>query len=307
MGVAAFVNMRWRERHHNDNRVLFFFDGMRVRESLRGNGVGTLTLSAAMHAISSTYRMSNNHKTRIALLSVTNPHNKAMREVFHKLRWTSHEVMHVWPTPDIVLDAKRRNMRLMEVFDESNSITAPLREFSKQWTAVFTEGQILTAMKLLQQQGASYQRPLYYDVESAECASTFLKHKLALAERRSVWRLQIDGQLRGLIFVREIVVEQSEPCKHSLLSACVVDAQAAESCIVFATEHLALDVFNVVYDTPIRSHHISQSKLLSRVPSEPFVIYRHDGSQCDKVGVNMECTAVEPQTQRARLIRNDQP
>lgn len=277
--VGAFLNVRRRKCPESENST-FFFDGMRVRESMRGKKLGTLTLATAMHAVRSNVHAQHVRNEQIAFLAVTNPQNKAMRKVFHNLKWTSHEIMHVWPTADVVIDAKRRNMRLVDTIDVTKSITTEMAELSKKWTKIFKADEILTGMKLLHEKGASFQQPLYYDVQSAESASTFLDDTLALVEHRSVWRLQVENRLRGVMFVRANIVEDCELCKHSLISACVIDVPAAESCIVHASEHLKLDYFHVVYDAPIRSHDISQSKVLSCAPSEPFVIYRHDGTDC---------------------------
>ncbi|CAN8071390.1 unnamed protein product [Agarophyton chilense] len=278
MGVAAFVNLRLREQnpHGQPRNVLVLVDSLRVREDLRGCGLATATMSAIEHVVQSTFQPRHTHVRTACFLSVTNPANTAMRNVFHKLKWCSHQTMYVWPIIDVVQDAQMRDTSLFNALNLSQFITDQVRTLSQQWTSIQNAEQILNIMKLLHKRGASNYRPLYYDTESAECASQFLKHHLAAKEERSVWCLDVHGQVQGLLFVRAKILDPSEPCRCSLFSACVTNMQAAESCVVLATERLCINYFHFVFDAPISSHRISESRMLSCAAGDSFVIYRRE-------------------------------
>ncbi|PXF40568.1 hypothetical protein BWQ96_09723 [Gracilariopsis chorda] len=273
--VAAFVNLRLRKHHENGNGVLISCDCLRVREDLHAKGVGFAISKAVMRVVNATFWHHQAERRKVSLLAVTDINNTAMGHIARKLGWSSHEVMHLWPTPAMVWDAKHRNIPLLDALHMSQFITAEASALFKQWVKI-TSDEILSTMQILRQRGASYQRPLYFDVESAECAGAFLNHDLATEELRSVWRLDRDGEVRGLLFVRARIIEKTQPCKHSLISACVIDVEGAESCVFFAATRLHLSFFHIVFDDPIRSEHLSRSRLLSQAPSEPFVIYRYD-------------------------------
>ncbi|PXF40567.1 hypothetical protein BWQ96_09722 [Gracilariopsis chorda] len=279
MNVAAFVNLRLKDYHQNDNGVLISCDCLRVRKDFRAKGMGSAIVKAVMRVAYANFRHHETQNWKVSFLAVTDQDNGVMRHIFSKFRWTSHEVMHVWPASTVVWDAKHQNIPLLDALHMSQFITAEASALSKQWVKI-TSDEILSTMQILRQRGASYQRPLYFDVESAECASAFLNHDLATEEQRSVWRLDRDGEVQGLLFVRTNIREATQPCRHSLISACVIGVKVAESCVMFVAARLHVQFFHVSFDRPIRSEHFSKSRLLSQVPSEPFVIYRHNGSHC---------------------------
>lgn len=293
--LVGFVNLRLRTEHEHGNDLLLVCDCLRVREDLQGFGFGVAISKTVMRIVYSTFCHQQNPK-RVRLVITTAEENRVMKHIANTLGGRSHEKMHVWPNPSFVWDAVHRNRTVLDALKVNDFISTEAQALFKHWAQILTSDEVLAAMQALREQGASFQRPLYFGVESAEYARCFLNSDLAQEERRSVWRLDVDGKVQGLMFVQPKTLDRTEPCRQSLISACVVDIKVAENCVLFAAKRLHLDTFHVCFDEPILSEHILASPLLSQAPPFPFVVYSFESANiwCEE---KRPCTASVTPTQ----------
>ncbi|PXF44572.1 hypothetical protein BWQ96_05649 [Gracilariopsis chorda] len=270
MGVVAFVAIRNLSADTDtSNKRLVFVEAVRVREDVRGAGLGTELMSTVVDNV----RAAHPEKQHLRILATTVFQNEPMRRVFQKTGWTSAATMLLWPSDKKVLQVINSTAPTLEALGVANMVSPDVFVLSKQWKEIRTPSEILAIIHYLRDSGSEYLRPDLFTVEGAIASSRFLCHELAKQEGRSVWRLTRGENPAGLLFVRPRVLDPAVTTLDCTVSACIDGVHEAESAVVFAASREELPYFRIIFDNGMTPDMIATSPMLSLCGCFPFLVY----------------------------------
>lgn len=270
--VVAFCNVRVFESDDESHDVIYI-EAVRVSEAVRGQGFGTRIVEETMNAAVA----DANSARVIRFLSTTISQNMAMRRIFEKAGWACRGYSEIWPSYNTVQtisesgeDARGQFLDLLHV---SSLIPSAAEANIPLWEQVSDAGEILRILEELREGGGSFLLPRYFSLDTAAGASKFLQSKYSEEEGRTIWKLERDGKLPVIVFIRVLTVHPSDQQPGQIISACVPDISGAECCVAFAASRRDLGCFRIVFDTVVTAEEMKKSALLSKVETSTFMIF----------------------------------
>lgn len=276
--IVAFMNAQVLVTANAMEQIVYL-EGLRVAESEKGKGVGTLCVESIIKAMLSNYSPEQNVRFFVTTLSC----GPATR-IFQKLGWHARIHVHLWPATESLVHAMEngfdKSSRLLHALDLDKFVPEKATEAIQSWEELETAEHIASVVRTLAHHKCSDLVMKRYSVDTLCNMIEFLDSKWAVIEGRSVWKLDRAHKAPLVVFIRRQAFDVRYPATFCNISAIAHDRDGAEAVVAFMDSLKGLGLYILLFDSTISPDVFKESALLSNNLTTRSAFLVHNWERC---------------------------